>query len=219
MVWPSALAETVTPPIFSPTVDVTVPLRMMSPARAGAGRVVSNAMRAIVETCARVIGVSPGIFRSALFSRRQRLQIGGNCVDLSRRKMMLEARHAWRAVCDHLAHEFGPAVERLARQHRSELAQHEVRLGMTDAAALLVKPPSEPLLVGQLTRIAALREYGWRGNAAKQKNGGSARHPWHSPKFIFLAKHRPALAETEGRGRTLCLRAMYGRRPRCKRRI
>src|SRR5215467_1500314 len=121
--------------------------------------------------------------------------------------MMLEARHAWRSVCDHLAHEFRPAVERLARQHRSELAQHEVRLGMADAAALLVKPPSEPFLVGQLTRIAALREYRWRGNAAKQENGGGARHPWHSPKFIFLAKHRPALAETEGRGRTLCSRA------------
>src|SRR5215831_9893019 len=58
-----------------------------------------------------------------------------------------------------------------------------------------------------LIRIAALREYGWRGNAAKQENGGGARHPWHSPKFIFLAKHRPALAETKGRGRTLCLRA------------
>src|SRR5262249_42014657 len=51
------------------------------------------------------------------------------------------------------------------------------------------------------------REYGWRGNAAKQENGGSARHPWNSPKFICLAKHRPALAETEARGRTLCLRA------------
>src|SRR5262249_31174016 len=145
MVLPSALAETVTPPIFSPTADVTMPLRMTSPAKAGAGRVVSNAMRAIVETCARVLRVSPWNFRSALFSRRQRLQIGGNCVDLSRREMMLEAWHAWRAVCDHLAHEFSPAVERLARQHRSELAQHEVRLGMADAAALLVKPPSEPL--------------------------------------------------------------------------
>ena len=55
------------------------------------------------------------------------------------REMMLEPRHAWRAVCDHLAHEFRPAVERLARQHRSELAQDEVRLGMADAAALLVK--------------------------------------------------------------------------------
>src|SRR5262245_45190865 len=52
-----------------------------------------------------------------------------------------------------------------------------------------------------------MREYGWRGNSAKQENGGGARHPWHSPKFIFLAKHRPALAETKGRGRTLCLRA------------
>jgi len=52
-----------------------------------------------------------------------------------------------------------------------------------------------------------LREYGWRGNAAKQENGGGARHPWHSPKFTFSAKHRRALAETEWRGRTLCLRA------------
>src|SRR5262249_31191762 len=108
----------------------------------------------------------------------------------------------WRAVCDHLAHEFSPAVERLARQHRSELVQHEVRLGMADAAALLVKPPSEPLLVGLLIRITALRAYGWGGNSAKEENGGGARHPWHSPKFIFLAKHRPALAETEGRGQT-----------------
>src|SRR5438876_11252702 len=101
--------------------------------------------------------------------------------------MMLEARHAWRAVCDHLTHEFRPAVERLARQHRSELAQDEVRLGMADAAALLVKPPSEPLLLGQLMRIAALREYGWRGNGAKQESCGGAHHPWHSPKFIVLA--------------------------------
>src|SRR5215510_1541991 len=138
MVWPSALAETVTPPIFSPTVDVTVPFRMMSPARAGAGRVVSNAMRAIVETCARVIGVSPGIFRSALFSGRQRLRIGGNCVDLSGGEMMLEARHAWRAVCDHLVlGQFGPVLSRESLNGRPELVR-EVRLGMADAAALLV---------------------------------------------------------------------------------
>src|SRR5215831_20734065 len=58
-----------------------------------------------------------------------------------------------------------------------------------------------------LIRIASLREYGWRGNAAKEENGGGARHPWHSPKFIFLAQHRPAPAETEGHGRTCCLRA------------
>src|SRR5215831_17769154 len=36
-----------------------------------------------------------------------------------------------------------------------------------------------------LIRIAALREYGWRGNAAKQENGGGARHPWHSPSLYF----------------------------------
>src|SRR5262249_14202010 len=34
--------------------------------------------------------------------------------------------------------------------------------------------------------------------------GDGAPHPWHSPKFIFLAKHRPALAETKGRGRMSC---------------
>ena len=44
-----------------------------------------------------------------------------------------------------------------------------------------------------------MREYGWRGSAAKQEMA--------LPKVYILAKHRPALAETEGRGRALCLRA------------
>src|SRR5262245_16220375 len=40
----------------------------------------------------------------------------------------------------------------------------------------------------------------------QSKRTAAARVILHSPKFIFLAKHRPALAETEGRGQTLCLR-------------
>src|SRR5262249_17420784 len=69
--------------------------------------------------------------------------------------MMLEARHAWRAVCDHLAHEFRPAVERLARQHRSELAQHEVRLGMADAAARKAAIRAAPCRIADLDRCFA----------------------------------------------------------------
>ena len=56
MVEPSALAETVTPPILSPAAEVTVPLKITPLAYAvGPARETTNANRATAESVARVM--------------------------------------------------------------------------------------------------------------------------------------------------------------------
>src|SRR6266852_9174553 len=95
MVAPSALAETVTPPIFSPAAETTVPLRIGSPARAsGEARTVATmAQSATRKACARDMAF---LLRSAVGG--QRLHIDDDRVDLVRREMILEAGHARRPV-------------------------------------------------------------------------------------------------------------------------
>src|SRR5712672_1523098 len=65
--------------------------------------------------------------------------------------MVLEARHARRAVGDHLAHHVFLAAERLAREHRRELHRRELRLEVADPAGL------DEQTLAELLRVVELR--------------------------------------------------------------
>src|SRR6266852_5896594 len=144
MVAPSALAETVTPPILSPAADVMVPNRSAS-ARTSAVDETSAATRpASVRParfmkrlpCMRLIGSARRrIWRHGRRSRNG-LQVGRDGGDLRLVEMVLEPGHARRAVGEHLAHHAFLPAERVLRQRRPELHRRELRLEMTDAARL-----------------------------------------------------------------------------------
>src|SRR6516225_6263967 len=117
MVPPLGLADTVTPPMALPSEDLTVPLNSAS-AKTGAA-----IRRAAAETLARtrarawrmacsvlLVGVArrAGFGRSrCIGGRRNGLDIGDDGVDLGGLEVVLEARHAWRAVGDGLVHDVG----------------------------------------------------------------------------------------------------------------
>src|SRR5215472_11956345 len=116
MVPPSGLAETVTPPRFSPLDDLIDPLRLWSAAWAGATVVSASSASAPRLLNAVLPNPRPFAFRMAFLRlvrrllwrllwrrRRYRLEIGGDRVDLVRRVGQLEARHAGRAVRDEVA--------------------------------------------------------------------------------------------------------------------
>src|SRR5437588_506063 len=100
MVPPTGLAETVTPPSFSPAADVTAPLRTAS-ACARAGMLTAAATMANRQFRVRFMGSSPVVLvSSTLAGCRDRLEVRDNRIDLRRLEMILEARHAGRAVGD-----------------------------------------------------------------------------------------------------------------------
>src|SRR5262252_6628411 len=122
MVEPSALAETVTPPTFSPAA-ATDPDRIASAACAGTKAVVetSAARRPASVAPARLmasspdgpVGLSVGVARILALRRRSRrrrgwrrhgLEIGRDGGDLTLVEVIFEARHARRPVGDHLPH-------------------------------------------------------------------------------------------------------------------
>src|SRR5215470_3000344 len=114
---PAALADTVTPPIFSPAAEATVPLSSASAAGAVVGTAASPAMashpaRIFLMTCL------PGC-RSPSGRRRNGLQIGDDGVDLRRLELIFEAWHAARAVADDAAHHLVAAARGIPRQGRS----------------------------------------------------------------------------------------------------
>src|SRR5712691_7466523 len=129
MVAPSALAETVTPPILSPAADVMVPDRSAS-ARTSAVDETSAATRVASEKpahfmkrlpCMQLVGSARRrIWRHGRRSRNG-LQVGRDGGDLRLVELMLEARHARRAVGDHLAHHRFLSAARVLRQRRPEL--------------------------------------------------------------------------------------------------
>src|SRR5260370_21830042 len=143
MVAPSGLAETVTPPIFSPAADVMAPLRMASAAKAGAKGGTRAVMRAAAMQADRVnrvvssfefllIGAwaAAGARRRGGGRRRRRhgLEIGHDRVDLGRLEMNLEAGHARRAVGYHLAHHARVAALRVAGDHIPALHARQLQL-------------------------------------------------------------------------------------------
>src|SRR5689334_21685911 len=167
MVAPSAFAETVTPPSLSPAGPAIAPDRIASAAWAGTSIVVvaSAATRPASLTPARVIeclpvGLAVVLIGLAAFAlgRRRRLgrarrhgpEIGRDGGDLRLAEVVLEARHARRAVGDDLAHAVLVAARRFAREHRGELRRGELRLEMAYAAGLHEQGLSELLGVVEL---------------------------------------------------------------------
>src|SRR5580704_9824164 len=103
MVAPSALAETVTPPSFSPAADVMDPLSSASAACADSGinAVAANpaaAMAAKVKRFACFMSVSLGMSIRSTCRRRiwgwHGLQVRGDRIDLGGLELKLEAWHA-----------------------------------------------------------------------------------------------------------------------------
>src|SRR6476661_163928 len=105
MVAPSALAETVTPPIVSPAADLIEPERMTSAANA-AGTFIVSAKPATAARLAtfRMCFIARSPLARSMRSggcggrrrrgrRRQSLDVGDDRVDLIGREMILEARH------------------------------------------------------------------------------------------------------------------------------
>src|ERR1043166_6285521 len=114
---PSALAETVTPPIFSPAADVIAPVRSAS--ACAAPETPSTAAIAIRLEPIRLEPIRLEPIRLALLhvmafsvlvlqvlvTRLEGLEIGGDGGDLLCTVGVFEARHARRAVRDGLAHD------------------------------------------------------------------------------------------------------------------
>src|SRR5437773_2322484 len=153
MVPPAGLAETVMPPSFSPCAEVMVPLSTASAALAGASIAAAPntiALRRMV--CVLFMAWPPVVlFRSAHRGRGGRWgngsQIRDDGFDLGGLEMILEARHARRAVADDLAHHRLLAAGRVLRQFRTVERARQLRLGMTDAAGLIEQPHAQKLSV------------------------------------------------------------------------
>src|SRR3954468_173724 len=143
MVPPCGFADTMTPPIASPADDLMLPLRMASAAWAGAGAASSATANTLIPRIKDVLRMA-SLLRCG---RGNGLEIGDDGVDLRRLEMMLEARHARRAIADHLAHDIVLPAERLARQRRAVQRARQLRLGVTDPARLIEQPHAEKLLV------------------------------------------------------------------------
>src|ERR1700722_16810970 len=143
MVAPSALAETVTPPSFSPVADVIEPLSSASAACAeiGTRAVAANpaaAIAASVKPFACRMSSSPfGVLIRSARDRRGRgrrwhgFQIRNDGTDLGGLELKLEARHPRRPIADDLAHDVLLTVERVLRQDRTILSAGDLRLGVT----------------------------------------------------------------------------------------
>src|SRR5580704_17519864 len=124
MVPPSGLADPVMPPMALPSDDLMVPLSSAS-AKAGTDiEIAATAVRVVTITPRRMgfSRVLVGVARRAGFDGRRRagrrgngFDIGDDGVDLGGLEVIFEARHARRAVADHLAHDVGLAAERVHR--------------------------------------------------------------------------------------------------------
>src|SRR5262244_2555213 len=91
---------------------------------------------------------SPWAFSARRWLRRQHgLQVRDNGIDLLRLEVELEARHARRAVHDHLAHHVLAAAAGFFRQGRAERVDVDLRLEVTDAARLGEQLLAESLLL------------------------------------------------------------------------
>src|SRR6185503_1140278 len=115
MVAPSALADTVTPPMVLPDGDLITPDRIASASAAGATIVMANAAARRTSACL-VMASSPSMFHGHVRLRRHRLEISDDGVDLRRLELMLEARHVRGAVRDHLAQHIVASAGAVARQ-------------------------------------------------------------------------------------------------------
>src|SRR5262245_38721800 len=164
MVAPSALAETVTPPIFSPAVDVMVPARSASAQAALEARVPTAMAITLAPASCRAVFMAflrgrfvrklsragGGRHRERLVAHRQGPHIGRNGGDLVGAVGILEGWHARRAIGDDRADRLLAAAGAVLVELRPIEAGDQRRPGVADAAGGLVEPPAELLLLVEL---------------------------------------------------------------------
>jgi hypothetical protein len=146
------LADTVTPPIFSPDEETTVPLRIASSARllVDGSTIAAIANPAVAMNRQRVMTFLPSLLVPRITLRwRQRLQIGDNGIYFVRPEIVFESGHPRRAVADDFADDLGTPPERFPRERRRVKAARQRRFGMADAAGLLEQAPAKPLSVAE----------------------------------------------------------------------
>src|SRR5262249_57504990 len=148
MVVPSALAETVTPPSFSPDAEVTVPLSRWSAACAAVARLIAATLAATSAGTPNRYAFMAFLLvfvRSTGGGRRDRLEIGDDRVDLAALEIVLEAGHARRAVADDAADDVVVAAGGVLGERRTEGPRIDLRRQGTHAAGLPQHPPARPL--------------------------------------------------------------------------
>src|SRR5712691_925112 len=75
--------------------------------------------------------------------RRHGLEVGNDGVDLRRLELILESRHARRAVGDDVAHDLVAAAGGILGQRRTILSAGDLRLLVAHHAGLIVKPHAQ----------------------------------------------------------------------------
>src|SRR4029077_20811203 len=140
MVCPSALAETVTPPNFSPVEDAIAPLSSASAASTASGDASGIAASAIAIIATeepigcRLAMSSPSArgIGGGLRRCRNGLEVGGDRDDLRLVELKLEPRHPRRAVADHVLDDALLTTERFPRERGTVLYARNLRLLVTD---------------------------------------------------------------------------------------
>src|SRR6476620_1786190 len=173
MVCPAALAETVTPPSFSPVADAIAPLSSASAAAAAAGNASGMAASAIAIAATedsigcRLAMSSPSARGIGGGLRRcwNGLEVGGDRDDLRLVELKLEPRHPRRAVADHVLDDALLTAERFARERGTELYAGDLRLLVTDDAVIAEQPATQFLrlieaVIGRGLRLRNLRPCG-----------------------------------------------------------
>src|SRR5712691_6509147 len=190
MVEPSALADTATPPIFSPAPDVIVPVRSASACAVPGTKLVAVIAAAIAIRLAPVKlralvmafslhGRGRVLTARSLVSWRQSHKVGGDGGDLTCVVGILEGGHARRSIGDHLADRLFPPARAVLGELGAIKAADQGRSGMAHAARLLVEAPAQLLLLVE-RMLVVLRQRALRP-AGQQQEGdpGATLHLCH----------------------------------------
>src|SRR5262245_13381243 len=194
MVVPSALADTVTPPSFSPDAEVTVPLSSWSAACAGVARLIAATLAATSAGTPNryafmaFLLVFVRSIRLASGGGGHRLEIGDDRVDLAALEIVLEGGHARRAVADDAADDVVVAAGGVLGERRTEGPRVDLRRQVAHAAGLGEDPPAGRLrLVEGVVGGGLLRRRGQRPRREREHQGrGAARHHRILPTLHFF---------------------------------
>src|SRR3954463_7068142 len=148
MVCPAALADTVTPPSFSPVADAIAPLSSAS-AASGASEKASGIPASASPITATEDSIGCRLAMSSPSARgigggRRRcwngLEVSGDRDDLRLVELKLEPRHPRRAVADHVLDDALLTAERFARERGTVLYARDLRLFVADDAMIAEQP-------------------------------------------------------------------------------
>src|SRR5947207_5320109 len=155
-----------TPLIACPADDLMLPFMMMSAASSFAPP--STAVNALTAKIRRVLCMGSLLGRW----RGNGFQVRGDSGDLCGLEVMPKARHARRAIADHLAHHVFLPAERLTRKGRTVERAGQLRLGVAHAARLIEESHADKLPLVELSVRSSLlckRTRRRNGNHDKRK--------------------------------------------------